>query len=559
VCSGKSRLPTAPMSSIGALIIRLTHTGVYADGRPNTASVTIYDLDQDILKMNRQRSVPIPPNSTVDIVMSSESFISYNKGSIRQFLLQGLLRAEILLQLRDSDNYGGPAGTGQTLRPGVLNVERVGGVLRLVIPDNAIPANVDSAGYLVGEPLEIVGLTNTFRNLNGKYTVSRVVPGSGLAGAAAGSYLVEVPSPGPNIAAVVHAAGVVLRLLDGRLTVEFTSDGNLSGLGANVFGYVAGQLLPGTGGGGSALAVQDEGVLIDAATSTLNFVGAGVTAATGGPGIVTITVPGSAGASTLAQVLVAGNATGGSSVLVSSGDAILGQTNLELSPGAGVGDNVIIDGLTWPSADGVAGTALVTDGLGVLSFAAPTPAAHATTHVRSGTDAIDGDLLDVDYVPANYTRTLTPPTTSLEELTSHLRGIDLALGAAGGAATAIVTWGVGSVSASTATRYLLPSWDAGMAPLNPVAWRSPRGGTLRNFRVRHNSPAGNGGIVVYTVRVNGVATTVTVPLASNASDGSDLLNSVVVAAGDLIDVRVTKAADIASGTLAVTASAEMAA
>ena len=35
------------MSTIVAvLIVRCTHTGVYADGRPNTASVTLYDLDE---------------------------------------------------------------------------------------------------------------------------------------------------------------------------------------------------------------------------------------------------------------------------------------------------------------------------------------------------------------------------------------------------------------------------------------------------------------------------------------------------------------------------------
>lgn len=545
------------MSSIGALIIRLTHTGVYADGRPNTASVTLYDLDQDILKMNRQRAVPVPPNTTVDIPMSSESFISYSRGSIRKFITQGVLRAELLLQLRDGDNLGGATGNGQTLRAGVLNVERVGNVLRLVIPDNTPPTYVDSAGYLVGETLQIVGLTGTFRNLNGKYKITSVAPGTGLAGPAVGSYLIEVPSVGPDLAAVVHGAGVLLQLCHGRITVEFTSDGNLGGLGANVFGYIAGQTYPGTSGGGSALAVEDEGILVDAATTTLNFIGAGVTATSGGPGLVDITIPG--GGSTLAQVLAVGNSTGGTSIVVSTGDAVVGQTDLLLNPGAGVGDNVVIDGLTWPSADGSPGTALVTNGAGILSFAAPAPAAHASTHVRSGTDPVDGDLVDIDYVPTNYTRTLTPPTTSLEELTSHLRGIDLALGAAGGAATAIVSWGVASVSASTATRFLLPSWDAGMAPLSPVAWRSPRAGTLRNFRVRHNTPAGNGGAVVYTVRVNGVATTVSVSLASTSADGSDLVNSVVVAAGDLIDVRVTKAADIASGSLAVTASAEMAA
>lgn len=548
------------MSSIvGALIIRLTHTGVYADGRPNTASVTIYDLDQDILKKNRARSVPVPPNSSVDIPMSSETFISYSHGTIAGLVRTGVIRAEILLQLRDRDNYGGPAGTGQTLRPAVNNVERVGNFLRLVIPDNSIPANVDSIGYLAGEPIQITGLTGAFRNLNGSYTISSVQPGFGLAGAAAGSYLVVVPSPGPNIGAITHGAGVSLKLVEGRISVEFTSDGNLGGLGANVFGYIAGQLFPGTAGGGSALSVQNQGVLVDPATTLLNFTGAGVVASSAGPGLVDVTIPGGGATPTLADVLGSGNDTGGTDIIISTGDAIIGQTDLVLSPGAGVGDNLVLDGLTWPSADGVAGTALVTNGLGVLSFAAPAPAVHGTTHVRSGTDPIDGDLLDVDYVPTNYTRTLTPPTTSLEELTSHLRGIDLALAAAGGAATAVLTWGGGSVAASTATRYLSPWWDTGIAPLAPVQWRAPRAGTLRSLRVRHNTPTGNGNDVVYTLRVNGVATALTVTVASTSADGSNLVNSVAVVAGDLLDIEVTKATTIVDGLLTVVATAEMAA
>jgi hypothetical protein len=548
------------MSSIvGALIIRLTHTGVYADGRPNTASVTIYDLDQDILKKNRARSVPVPAGGSVDIPMSSETLISYSHGSIAGFVRTGVIRAELILQFRDRDNYGGAAGTGQTLRVGVNNVERVGNFLRLVIPNNSIPANVDSIGYLAGELIDLTGLAGSFRALNGSYNISSVAPGFGLAGAAAGSYLITVPSTGPDIPAAIHAAGVSIKLTDGRIAVEFTSDGNLGGLGANVFGYIAGQTFPGTAGGGSALSIEDQGILVDPATTLINFVGAGVTATPTGPGLVDVTIPGGGATPTLAQVLASGNATGGSDIILSTADSIIGQTDLVLVPGAGVGDNIILDGLTWPSSDGAAGTALITSGTGILSFAAPAPAAHAATHVRSGTDPVDGDLVDIDYVPTNYTRTLTPPTTSLEELTSHLRGIDLALAAAGGAATAVLSWGGGSIAASTATRYLSPWWDTGIAPLSPVQWRSPRTGTVRSLRIRHNTPTGNGNDIVYTLRVNGVATALTVTVASTSADGSDLVNSVAVAPGDLLDIEVTKATTIVDGLLGVVATAEMAA
>lgn len=46
------------------------------------------------------------------------------------------------------------------------------------------------------------------------------------------------------------------------------------------------------GGGGSALVVRDEGSLVDAATSQLNFVGGQVTATSVGPGQVDVSISG---------------------------------------------------------------------------------------------------------------------------------------------------------------------------------------------------------------------------------------------------------------------------
>ena len=48
----------------------------------------------------------------------------------------------------------------------------------------------------------------------------------------------------------------------------------------------------GLGGGGGALAVEDEGILVDAATTLMNFVGGGVVASPAGAGAVDITIPG---------------------------------------------------------------------------------------------------------------------------------------------------------------------------------------------------------------------------------------------------------------------------
>ena len=60
---------------------------------------------------------------------------------------------------------------------------------------------------------------------------------------------------------------------------------------------------------------------------------------------------------------------------------------------------------------------LTVDGVNVES--------HAGRHVRTGTDVIDADILEVSYVPDHYTRTIAPSeVTDLTELTSHLAGID---------------------------------------------------------------------------------------------------------------------------------------
>jgi subtilisin-like proprotein convertase family protein len=50
---------------------------------------------------------------------------------------------------------------------------------------------------------------------------------------------------------------------------------------------------------------------------------------------------------------------------------------------------------------------------------------HSSTHIRSGTDEIDGDKLDVDWNPTNYTPSTSPSEVdNADHLTAHLAGID---------------------------------------------------------------------------------------------------------------------------------------
>lgn len=131
-------------------------------------------------------------------------------------------------------------------------------------------------------------------------------------------------------------------------------------------------------------------------------------------------------------------------------------------------------------------------------------------------------------------------------------------GIATGAAADILAFGAGSVAATTTLRFLPYGFDFSLGPTTAVQFRLPHGGTCRNLRVRHNVPSGNGNAIVYTLRINGVVTLLSVSLASTASDGSDLVNTVVVAAGDLVDIAVTKVLGVGASPSNVTAAFEVA-
>lgn len=121
-----------------------------------------------------------------------------------------------------------------------------------------------------------------------------------------------------------------------------------------------------------------------------------------------------------------------------------------------------------------------------------------------------------------------------------------------------IHWGNSGVAATTTTRYLTPGYEDSTAPTTVIQWRVPFAGTISLLRVRQNTGAGNGNAIVYTLRKNGAAQTLTVSMASTANDGSDLANSVTVAAGDLVDIEVTKAASVAATPSDIVASAQYA-
>jgi hypothetical protein len=107
-----------------------------------------------------------------------------------------------------------------------------------------------------------------------------------------------------------------------------------------------------------------------------------------------------------------------------------------------------------------------------------------------------------------------------------------------------LTPGRGVTAVTTAPTYELPV---------------PSAGTIQNLFVRHNTTNGNGNSVDYTVMKNGVATAVTVTLATGAvGQASDTTNTVAFAQGDRITLRAVKAATLGGGggSLDVEASVE---
>jgi hypothetical protein len=111
---------------------------------------------------------------------------------------------------------------------------------------------------------------------------------------------------------------------------------------------------------------------------------------------------------------------------------------------------------------------------------------------------------------------------------------------------AVLTWGNNSVSSTTTTRYMTPGFEDGLATTAAIQFRVPFASKARKLRVRQNSPAGNGNNIVYTLRVNGAASALAATIASTGTDANDLTNEITLAAGDYIDIEVTKASSVGS-------------
>jgi hypothetical protein len=103
------------------------------------------------------------------------------------------------------------------------------------------------------------------------------------------------------------------------------------------------------------------------------------------------------------------------------------QVNDLTMAGQAQGDILYYSGTAWVVLPaGTSGQLLQTNGAAANpSWVTHTAPAHASTHISGGSDEIDGDRLDIDFVPTYYVRDPSPPQVTLAvELTSHLKGLD---------------------------------------------------------------------------------------------------------------------------------------
>ena len=76
--------------------IRVTHSGLYADGRPNTSPVFLTDVNFGFVQQNRKDPAYVPPGGSIDVPYTSWGAFSFEQGDIFNFQQAGLVTAELV-------------------------------------------------------------------------------------------------------------------------------------------------------------------------------------------------------------------------------------------------------------------------------------------------------------------------------------------------------------------------------------------------------------------------------------------------------------------------------
>lgn len=122
----------------------------------------------------------------------------------------------------------------------------------------------------------------------------------------------------------------------------------------------------------------------------------------------------------------------------------------------------------------------------------------------------------------------------------------------------MLMFGIGDAGTAATALYMLPGYSTGTAGATEIQYVVTRPGTIRNLRVHITAAGTDNQTVTFTVRKNGVDTAIACTKANNSSgDTSDTTNSTTVVAGDLISLKITKAAIVTAGQTGLLASLEL--
>ena len=125
-----------PGSRIDYLTIRISHTGLLADGRPNLRSVLIKDVNFGEEQQTRKHPAYVPVGGSLELPLSDRVFFSYIQGDIRGFLDDGILSVTVPANLLGSAI---PAWSFETTSSGV---GYVGGFYEFASTDNDFSPSV---------------------------------------------------------------------------------------------------------------------------------------------------------------------------------------------------------------------------------------------------------------------------------------------------------------------------------------------------------------------------------------------------------------------------------
>ncbi len=225
---------SAVLNSICPLTARLTHLGVFPDGRPNGSSILISDTDFGFEFQTRKTPAYIPAGGFVDVPLTNRILFSLTEGVLAGLLRSGMVGMNIFFRLRDFLHRGGSLGTGAPLAGINPNIRLQNNHLQVVL------SYAESSGMVPGEPVLVEGLSGSYQALgSGPFPLIAVTKGVDLLGPNPLFFLMEMDCPFPDLGAT-QLMGVVLELPQGKVSVELSSSGDAGGLGSDSVVYVGG-------------------------------------------------------------------------------------------------------------------------------------------------------------------------------------------------------------------------------------------------------------------------------------------------------------------------------